>query len=653
MVVAETLLHTDDLAEHLGYSEAEKPIICQLGGCVAENCGKAAAIIAEGVRGEENEGRRRGGVFPEQQEKTVATPTATASSASADKGPFDETRTSSEETLLAYSHLNLNCGCPSDRVSGQGGFGASLMRSPSLVRQIMESVKRKAPGVERSVKCRLGVDEEESFEFLETFIREVSGRDVLAPPSGARSGFSSSRAGRKEEDYDMREEARGGENPSSGKNDLRSPPLAKNENCSPPGGRKEEDYDVRSEGEPPGENPNDSDSTSNEDPASSLTVPTFFLHARKCILAGLTPAQNRSVPPLNYRRIYQMCERFPELSFHLNGGVKCLKEAREIAYGKAVSDMMGRRGMEGATADEARAALEAQQESDGRTRTVDDGRTSGGTSASFLHSHLGLVGENPSTAPPQTIAPPNLHGVMIGRLALENVALLADCDRYFYGDKTNPCRTRRELLDKYIRYLEGLHARQCSFHCEWCQKNDSRDLNQEDPLRQQDPHRPRAKMKNVSGVKIATGVICRSAKPLLGLFHNVPGNRAFRRTIDELTRDMRIRDCGPAFILRKAVQLVFTGDAGEILDREFLRTEEVVREREERAAARERKRTASAGIVEVEEVVLAGGIGGVDGKGKRTQGKVEAEGEAAVMEAGAERDKSVWMEEAKRRKEGS
>ena len=58
-----------------------------------------------------------------------------------------------------YSAINLNCGCPSDRVAGAGSFGAALMRSPSLVADCCAALAEGAPGVPISVKCRIGVAE--------------------------------------------------------------------------------------------------------------------------------------------------------------------------------------------------------------------------------------------------------------------------------------------------------------------------------------------------------------------------------------------------------------------------------------------------------------------------------------------------------------
>ncbi|MCU6172555.1 tRNA-dihydrouridine synthase, partial [Enterobacter bugandensis] len=55
----------------------------------------------------------------------------------------------------------------------------------------------------------------------------------------------------------------------------------------------------------------------------------FTIHARKAWLSGLSPKENREVPPLNYERVYQLKRDFPALTIAINGGVKTLAEAKE------------------------------------------------------------------------------------------------------------------------------------------------------------------------------------------------------------------------------------------------------------------------------------------------------------------------------------
>ncbi len=70
-----------------------------------------------------------------------------------------------------YDEINLNCGCPSDRVQ-KGQFGAVLMENPMLVAKCIESMQR-ATTLPITVKCRIGIDEQDSFEFLDNFISTV------------------------------------------------------------------------------------------------------------------------------------------------------------------------------------------------------------------------------------------------------------------------------------------------------------------------------------------------------------------------------------------------------------------------------------------------------------------------------------------------
>ena len=144
-----------------------------------------------------------------------------------------------------YSEINLNVGCPSDRVQS-GSFGACLMAEPKLVAEGVAAMQAEVD-IPVTVKTRLGIDELDSYEFLCDFIRHV-----------ADAG------------------------------------------CE-----------------------------------------VFILHARKAWLKGLSPKQNRDVPPLDYQRVYQIKQDFPELHIDINGGVHSLQEAQQ--HLKSVDGvMMGR-----------------------------------------------------------------------------------------------------------------------------------------------------------------------------------------------------------------------------------------------------------------------------------------------------------------------
>lgn len=134
-----------------------------------------------------------------------------------------------------YDEVNLNVGCPSDRVQN-GRFGACLMADPDLVAECVYAMRQVA-SIPVTVKSRIGIDEQDSYEELVNFIASV-----------AHAG------------------------------------------CN-----------------------------------------TFIIHARKAWLKGLSPKQNRVIPPLRYDFVYQIKKDFPDLEIILNGGVTSLKSAKEIS----------------------------------------------------------------------------------------------------------------------------------------------------------------------------------------------------------------------------------------------------------------------------------------------------------------------------------
>jgi len=131
---------------------------------------------------------------------------------------------------FGYDEINLNVGCPSDRVQ-EGRFGACLMREPKLVAECV-AVMKAAVSVPVTVKCRIGVDEQDTEEALNRLAFNVieAGTDAL------------------------------------------------------------------------------------------------FVHARKAWLQGLSPKQNRDVPPLDYDRVYRLKRDFPDLPVAINGGVRSLAQ---------------------------------------------------------------------------------------------------------------------------------------------------------------------------------------------------------------------------------------------------------------------------------------------------------------------------------------
>ena len=126
----------------------------------------------------------------------------------------------------------------------------------------------------------------------------------------------------------------------------------------------------------------------------------FYLHARKCVLDGLMNArQNRSVPPLNYPRVYELCRMFPDCNFWINGGIKTLEEAKLIGHGKRNS--------------------------------IDDYNNSNNEHQQYNQTCHNVPCDlcnipNGSCIEPPTIAPNNLRGCMMGRAAIENPCLFHD-----------------------------------------------------------------------------------------------------------------------------------------------------------------------------------------------------------------------------------
>ena len=148
-----------------------------------------------------------------------------------------------------YDEVNLNVGCPSDRV-GAGAFGACLMAEPDVVARCVEAMRR-ATTLPITVKHRIGIDHQDSFEELTHFVRTVAG------------------AGCK----------------------------------------------------------------------------TFIVHARKAWLSGLSPKENREIPPLSYPTVHALKRDFPHLEIILNGGLRSLEAAR-VELERVDGVMIGRAAYE-------------------------------------------------------------------------------------------------------------------------------------------------------------------------------------------------------------------------------------------------------------------------------------------------------------------
>ncbi|MCH2395117.1 tRNA dihydrouridine(20/20a) synthase DusA [Oceanibaculum sp.] len=178
MVTTGAVLH-GDRQRLLRFDAAEHPVACQLGGSEPDDLARAAEIVAG----------------------------------------------------FGYDEVNLNCGCPSDRVQ-KGRFGACLMAEPQTVAAGVKAMIA-ATSLPVTVKSRIGVDEMEDYADLKRFIETVA-------DAGCR---------------------------------------------------------------------------------------TFIVHARKAWLKGLSPKENREIPPLRYELVYRLKQELPELTIVLNGGVTSLDQA--------------------------------------------------------------------------------------------------------------------------------------------------------------------------------------------------------------------------------------------------------------------------------------------------------------------------------------
>lgn len=181
MITTGALLNNPDHERFLAFDSSEQPLALQLGGSVPAELAEAAKIAQR----------------------------------------------------YGYAEINLNVGCPSDRVQS-GCFGAVLMKDIQHLAECIAAMKA-AVSLPITVKMRIGVDNYESYEYLAELIQKVSA------------------AG-----------------------------------CN-----------------------------------------TFIIHARKAWLKGLSPKENREVPPLNYEWVYQIKRDFPALVIVINGGIKNLAEARD------------------------------------------------------------------------------------------------------------------------------------------------------------------------------------------------------------------------------------------------------------------------------------------------------------------------------------
>ncbi len=193
MVTSGALLH-GDVPRHLDYNEEEHPLALQLGGSEPDDLARCAKLAAQ----------------------------------------------------WGYDEINLNCGCPSERVQ-RGAFGACLMAEPQLVADCVKAM-RDAVSIPVTVKHRIGIDRIESYEFVRDFVGTVA--------------------------------------------------------------------------------------------AAGCEV--FIVHARNAWLQGLSPKENREVPPLRYEFVTRLQNDFPALRFALNGGVTSNAQIESLFEAGMQGVMVGR-----------------------------------------------------------------------------------------------------------------------------------------------------------------------------------------------------------------------------------------------------------------------------------------------------------------------
>ncbi|KAB5520491.1 hypothetical protein DKX38_024810 [Salix brachista] len=197
MLAAETIVHQQgDLDRFLAFSPEQHPIVLQIGGNNLDSIAKATQLA----------------------------------------------------NSYGYDEINLNCGCPSPKVAGHGCFGVRLMLDPKFVGEAM-SVIAANTDVPVSVKCRIGLDDHDSYNELCDFIYKVSS---LSPTKH------------------------------------------------------------------------------------------FIIHSRKALLNGISPADNRRIPPLKYEYYYALLRDFPDLRFTINGGIICVDEVNAALREGAHGVMVGR-----------------------------------------------------------------------------------------------------------------------------------------------------------------------------------------------------------------------------------------------------------------------------------------------------------------------
>eukprot|EP00549_Striatella_unipunctata_P021485 CAMPEP_0118697096 /NCGR_PEP_ID=MMETSP0800-20121206/14272_1 /TAXON_ID=210618 ORGANISM="Striatella unipunctata, Strain CCMP2910" /NCGR_SAMPLE_ID=MMETSP0800 /ASSEMBLY_ACC=CAM_ASM_000638 /LENGTH=152 /DNA_ID=CAMNT_0006596401 /DNA_START=170 /DNA_END=628 /DNA_ORIENTATION=+ len=139
---------------------------------------------------------------------------------------------------------------------------------------------------------------------------------------------------------------------------------------------------------------------------------------------------------------------------------------------------------------------------------------------------------------------------------MENPCSMAVVDTVFYGLDSNPSRNRRHVLEQYCAYIETRYPRRC------CHNDDDTTTTTTHPpptltsivlLRDACPICGNQDAP-ITGTKITVRVVDRALKPILGMFYGLPGAaKAWRHMLQEESRCLERRNCGPAFLIRRCV----------------------------------------------------------------------------------------------------
>jgi tRNA-dihydrouridine synthase len=170
-------------------------------------------------------------------------------------------------------------------------------------------------------------------------------------------------------------------------------------------------------------------------------VSHFIIHARKCLLKGLSPHQNRTVPPLRYEWLVALKRDFPHLHFTLNGGVQTLQEARS-ALTLQRADPCWTPGAESTSSSSNGSSSNSSSSSSGSGSDAGEMAVGGGRSGEGVGRNGDGMGELDTARFGQL----DIAGVMIGRAAYNAPwDVLADADRSIYGADCNACTSRRQV----------------------------------------------------------------------------------------------------------------------------------------------------------------------------------------------------------------